>query len=505
MNSKSTQLKAGTILTYLQLALSTVISLVYTPAMLRLLGQTEYGLYNIAATVVSYVNLLNMGFASSYVRFYSRSKAKNDYEEIKRTNGLFLIVFIVIAILALISGFVLAASAELIFSNGLSVSEYAIAKKIIVILTISTAYGLGTSLFASMITVHEEFIFLKTVNLIKTVLSPTLIWILLLNGYKSIMMAVVTSVLIIVADTVNMFFCFTHLKVKLSFNNLSKDALIEISAFSGFIALNSIVDQINWSVDKILLGRYWGASYTAIYSVASQINSIYMQLSTGVSNVFIPRINRLVAEKKTDEEITGLFIKIGRLQTVVLLPVILGFVFLGEQFILIWTPNGYNDAYIIALLLMAPATIPYIQNAGIAIQTAKNKHQFRALLYTIMALINFVISILLCKKFGGVGCAIGTAISILVANILIMNIYYHKYLNLNMIRFWKEETSFIPSLLILSVVGILIKLFVPITNYLMLIECGIMFMVVYLATLWLFALDVEEKDMISSMIGKKRN
>lgn len=131
MNSKSTQLKAGTILTYLQLALSTVISLVYTPAMLRLLGQTEYGLYNIAATVVSYVNLLNMGFASSYVRFYSRSKAKNDYEEIKRTNGLFLIVFIVIAILALISGFVLAASAELIFSNGLSVSEYAIAKKLL--------------------------------------------------------------------------------------------------------------------------------------------------------------------------------------------------------------------------------------------------------------------------------------------------------------------------------------------------------------------------------------
>ena len=74
-----------------------------------------------------------------------------------------------------------------------------------------------------------------------------------------------------------------------------------------------------------------------------------------------------------------------------------------------------------------------------------------------------------------------------------------------MIRFWKEETSFIPSLLILSVVGILIKLFVPITNYLMLIECGIMFMVVYLATLWLFSLDVEEKDMILSMIGKKRN
>ena len=90
-----------------------------------------------------------------------------------------------------------------------------------------------------------------------------------------------------------------------------------------------------------------------------------MQLSTGVSNVFIPRINRLVAEKKSDEEITDLFIKIGRLQTIVLLPVILGFIFLGKQFVMIWTPNGYEDAYYIALLLMGPATIPYIQNAGV--------------------------------------------------------------------------------------------------------------------------------------------
>jgi len=504
MNSKSTQLKAGTLLTYLQLVISTIISLIYTPVMLKLLGQTEYGLYNIAATVVSYVNLLNMGFASSYVRFYSRSKAKNDVEDIKKTNGLFLIVFIIIGVLALIAGLTIAAFAELIFSDGLSSGEYVIVKKIVVILSISTAYNLGTSLFSSIITAHEEFVFLKTVNLIKTVMSPTLIWILLLNGYKSIMMASVTSILIIISDTFYVVYALKKLQVKFSFRNLNKDALIEISTFSGFIALNSIVDQINWSVDKVILGRFWGARYTAIYSVAAQINNIYMQLSTGVSNVFIPRINRLVAEKKSDEEITDLFIKIGRLQTIVLLPVILGFIFLGKQFVMIWTPNGYEDAYYIALLLMGPATIPYIQNAGVSIQTAKNKHQFRAVLYTFMAVINLVISVVLCRQFGGIGCAFGTAVSIIVANIVIMNIYYHKKLKINIIRFWREELSFSPSIITLVIIGLVIRTFVPINGYVAFIFCGLVFIIVYLISLWLFSLNQNEKNMIRSTIQKIR-
>lgn len=505
VNSNSTQLKVGALLTYIQLALSTIISLVYTPAMLRLLGQTEYGLYNIAATVVSYVNLLNMGFASSYIRFYSRSKACNDYEEVKKTNGLFMIVFAVIGVLALIAGLIIASSAKIIFSNGLSSSEYDIIRKIIIILSISTAYNLGTSLFSSIITAQEEFVFLKTVNLIKTVLSPTLIWILLLNGYKSIMMATVTSLLIIISDTIYVIFCFAKLDVKFSFKNLNKGAIFEVSTFSGFIAVNSIVDQINWSVDKILLGRFWGARYTAVYSVAAQINSIYMQLSTGVSNVFIPRINRLVAEEKTDKEITDLFIKIGRLQTMVLLPVILGFIFLGKQFISIWAPREYSDAYIIALLLMGPTTIPYIQNAGVSIQTAKNKHQFRALIYTIMAIINLAISILLCRQFGGIGCAVGTAVSIIAANIVIMNIYYHRKLKLNMIRFWKDEFTFFPCVIILSIVGIFIKLFVVVNNYRILLLCGLFFVIVYVITLWIFSLNNYEKKMILQIIQKKRD
>ncbi len=46
------QLKGGAILSYMTIILNNVIALTYMPYMLRMLGQAEYGLYSLAASVV---------------------------------------------------------------------------------------------------------------------------------------------------------------------------------------------------------------------------------------------------------------------------------------------------------------------------------------------------------------------------------------------------------------------------------------------------------------------
>ena len=50
---KINQRKAGAGLTYIHMGLGFLISLAFTPIMLRLLGQSEYGLYNLVASVVA--------------------------------------------------------------------------------------------------------------------------------------------------------------------------------------------------------------------------------------------------------------------------------------------------------------------------------------------------------------------------------------------------------------------------------------------------------------------
>lgn len=67
---KANQLKLGAVLSYVSMGIGYIISIVYTPIMLRLLGQSEYGLYNLVNSVVSYLGLLSFGFGSAYIRYY---------------------------------------------------------------------------------------------------------------------------------------------------------------------------------------------------------------------------------------------------------------------------------------------------------------------------------------------------------------------------------------------------------------------------------------------------
>ena len=120
---KVNQLKAGVVLSYLSKGLSSVIELLYTPVMLRLLGQSEYGLYTLVSSVVSYLGLLTFGIGGAYLRFYAREKATGDEQRVAQLNGMFLLVFSVIGAVALLTGIALAGNTRLVFGNQLTPEE----------------------------------------------------------------------------------------------------------------------------------------------------------------------------------------------------------------------------------------------------------------------------------------------------------------------------------------------------------------------------------------------
>ncbi|MBP3699767.1 MAG: teichoic acid transporter, partial [Oscillospiraceae bacterium] len=62
---KINQLKAGALLSYVSMGLSTVISLIYTPVMLQRLGDSEFGVYQTVLPIISYLNLLSFGLGSA--------------------------------------------------------------------------------------------------------------------------------------------------------------------------------------------------------------------------------------------------------------------------------------------------------------------------------------------------------------------------------------------------------------------------------------------------------
>ena len=107
MVKKINQVKAGAIISYLQMALGVIVGLLYTPFMIRYLGKSEYGLYNTVSSVISMLAIMSLGFNAGYVRYYARYKKEENYDKIYKLNGLFLIIFTVIGAVALFCGIVI--------------------------------------------------------------------------------------------------------------------------------------------------------------------------------------------------------------------------------------------------------------------------------------------------------------------------------------------------------------------------------------------------------------
>ena len=282
------QKKAGVLLSYGQTVLSTLISLVYTPVMLRLLGQSEYGLYTLVNGFISNLSLLSFGLGSAYVRYYSRAQVKDGEEGVSKINGMFMIIFLVIGAMSLVVGGVLVANVHHIFAAKLTPAEISTARVLMALLVVNIAVSFPCSVFTSYITAKERFFFQRMVSMIRTVLNPIVMLPLLLMGLGSVSLVLVTLVLSVVTDVSSAYYCFRKLRMRLTFGRFDFGLLREMGGFSFFIFLNMIIDQINWTVDTTILGIVSGTAATAVYGVGSQLHRYYMTISTSISGVFVP-------------------------------------------------------------------------------------------------------------------------------------------------------------------------------------------------------------------------
>lgn len=472
------------------------MAIAYTPIMLRLLGKNEYGLYNLAGSIVSYLSLFSFGFSAAYMRFYARCKAVEDDEGVAKLNGLFLLVYTVFSILVLVSGAVLVVYSDSIVGSKFTVEELQTVKVLMAILVGSMAFTFVTPVFDSYIVAHEKFIFQKSLQIVGQVCSPLICLPVLLMGYKSIGLVIAMTVVSLGVKLINIAYSFRVLRIKFIFRNLDFMLLKEVSVFSFFIFLNMIIDQVNWNVDKFLIGRFRGPAEVAEYGLAAQLNTIYLSISVAISSVFVPSVNMLISQKKSMSELSTLFTRIGRLQFIILSLGCGLLICFGREFIMVWAGKNYVNSYFVALLLILPVTIPLIQNLAIEIQKAQNMHHFRSIIYFIIAVINIAISIPLVRAYGAVGAAAGTALALIAGNVIIMNIFYHKVIKLNMVLFWKEIVKFLPALILPVICGYSLMTFVDLTDLLNFILGTFVFAVVFTFSFWVLGMNSYEKDLI---------
>ena len=185
--------------------------------------------------------------------------------------------------------------------------------------------------------------------------------------------------------------------------------------------------------------------------------------------------------------------------------VLSGFIVFGKDFILLWAGPEYKEAYFIAIVTLIPLSIPLIQNTGLSIVTAQNKHQFRSIVYLIIAIVNVVSTYIVVPFLGGLGAALCSAISYVMGQGIIMNVYYYKITRINIPLFWKNifRMSVIPIIMIM--VSLFISQFFPFNSWSKLIIAVVIYILIYSAGMYKFSMNTYERDVIRQPVLRVLN
>ncbi len=491
------QKKVGIILSYFNTVLNMCVTMFLTPFLISSLGESEYGVYKIVASFASQLVIINFGIGSLVTRFVAKFNALEQKKE--KENFLFMTLIISLVISASIGmvGYSLSAGVDSLFGASLTDSEIQLAKNLYLVLVTTTVISVFRDMFSGIMLGHERFVASRLIALGRIVFRVVAIIVLLKCGFTSMSIVVTDLVIAVVITIVEMMYCFAFLKEKIKFYYWDKKEFVLCLSFAGALVLQSIVNQVNQNLASVILGATITENVTAVvtlYSFALVIYNTYGNLTSVFSGVFVPQVTKMVVKDATPKQLTDIVISVGRYQMMIAGAVIFGFILCGKNFLSIWVGEEYTDAYWPTLILIIPVTIPFIESVAIAILDAKMKRMVRSIVLVIMALFNVISSIIFIKLFGYMGAAYGSALAMLLGHGLIMNLYYHKKIGLNIKRIFLEiSKGILPSAVITAVVCAPISIFVK-NTLIGFIAKGSVFILIYGLLLYFFGMNKTEKD-----------
>lgn len=502
---KLSQQKAGVLLSYVNLVVGTVIPFFYTPIMLDILGQSEYGLYSLSQSITGYLSLLSMGLGAAIIRYLTKYRMEGNVDATKRLLGLFFVLYSIVSCLVCVVSAGLAFFADVFFAEGLTAEEISKLRILILLLAGQVVFSMLMTTFTSLITAYERFVFIKVMAILGTIAIPIINLCVLYLGQGSVGMAVAALIFQGLCGLAYFLYCKIKLKIVPCFKKMPLDLLKELAGYCFFVLLSSLADLLYWSTDKVLIGATLGTAAVAVYNVGGVFTSIMQNMASAMSQVFTPRVMMMASqEDQSMEMISEMMIRVGRLLFYVVSFILAGYAVFGQRFIQYWAGDGYEKAYFVALLTMGPLAIPQIQSVAFSTLAAQNKHRFRAVMYVVIAAINVVSTWLILRHFGIIGAAVCTALAYLLGTGIILNIYYYRVIKLDVVSFWKNiaKISIVPVVMMLSG-WFVYNRFIRSESLIVLILCAVVFSVIYWVLNWFVAMNSYEKNLFLDFVRKK--
>lgn len=496
--------KIGVVLSYLLMIFEVLSTLLLTPFILRTLGQAEYGVFKLSAAVTAYMLLLDLGVGNAVTRYVAKFKVEGNIEQSRKFLGIATIYYASIAILAIAIGAILIMIFPTAFAKGLSEYETVLGQKLLGITMLNAAVTLGSAAYNNVILAYEKFVISKGTSIINIIIKISFTYLALKCGMGSIGIVLVNFITTVLCRGFFVLYVLFGLKLIPKFKGIEIGFVKEIVLYSSFILLQMIATQLNSTIDQILIGALVTSSSVvlAVYSVGTQIVQYYQSIGSAFTGVLMPGIVKMVEEKAGSQKLTNEMIRIGRIIFMVLAFVLGGFLVLGRDFIILWAGQENSQSYIVAIILMTAYLFILTESIGTQILWAMNQHREQAILKIVIVLLNIVLTVFLIRINPLIGATIGTFISLVLGDIVVMNIIFVKKIGINLFYYYREIfKGIVPCLFISTIIGFISNTLISGGWGALIFNIAVM-CVVYAVTMLMFGLNKYEKKLIISIAQK---
>jgi len=446
------QLKKAALLSYINLGITNIVGIVMTPFIVRMLGDSEYGLFALIGAFVGYLSILDLGLTNAVVRFIAQYRAQNDTKGQENFLAVSLIIYSMISIAVVLLGTVMYLNIDALFGDTLTSSQMGKAKIMFLIFIFNIAITLPGGAFTGICNGYEQFVFPRLLTIIKYVLRALLIVTILYQGADALGLVILDSILNVLFIASTIYYVFFKLKVSIKLHSFNQKYIKEIFNYSIWIFVFGLVYQFQWRTGQVILGTTTDTVIVAIYAIGVTLGIYFLTFGNVINGLILPKAVKSVYANSNSELLTNEMIRVSRITMIVLFYILGGFLVLGQEFVILWVGETYKESWVVALLIMIAYVIPISQGYAHAILEAKKMMRFKSLSSLILTIIGIIIGGVLSKTYGLKGVIYGIFGALIFLQIIVL-CYYQLKLGLDMKRYFTK--ALLPYLVLFSIVSLI--------------------------------------------------
>ncbi|MDP9051301.1 MAG: oligosaccharide flippase family protein [Acidobacteriota bacterium] len=426
----------GVLSNWFAMAATLAVGFFLQPYIVHRLGDVAYGVWVLAVSSVSYMIMLDLGMATSVLRFISKGHATQDHQGASEALSAVLWVRLQISALILVLSGVLAAVFPAMFKVPPGLASDA--RKSLLIIGFTMAISMSFGIFSATLSALNRYDLRSYVTVFQLVIRVVGVVTVLRTGHGILAIAFCELLAAIVGNAMLLYLArriYPELEIQLG--KPKPEVLRKIWSYSVYAFLITVAVQLVYQSDNLVVGAFVSASAVTYYSIGNTLCRYTQQFIGSMTATFCPAASTYEAAGDLSG-LRALYFNGTRATLAISLPIVLTLIIRGHSFIGLWMGAKYAGPSGAVLVILAIALLVSLQNltAG-SIALGIEKHKVMAWWAIGEGVANLALSIVLGRKFGLNGVAIGTLVPSVIVHLLMWPNYVSRLVDVSFFQvYW---------------------------------------------------------------------